>query len=367
MTASGNTESHGTSNHGTESPGTSDHGTDIVPAAEHEVLPDRFENPGLPPHQHRSTDIDAAAAKRAERVVASLFGLSALGTVLTVVGFFAVRFPANVPANMDRYLHQVRVSTTVLGLGLFLALFGIGVGAVHWAKTLMPDDERTEDRHPLRGSDQDRDDALTILKEGAAESGLGRRPLIRNSLVGALALAPLPAVVFLRDLGPLPGKDLDTTFWKQGLRMVRDPEDPEADAIKASDLTIGSVVHVMPEGIEKTTHVLEERAKAAVLLIRIDPSQLDEASLPGSYQGIVAYSKICTHLGCPVALYEQRTHHLLCPCHQSTFDVRQNCKVIYGPAKRPLPQLPITVDDEGYLVAKSGFDQPVGPSFWERA
>ena len=80
----------------------------------------------------------------------------------------------------------------------------------------------------------------------------------------------------------------------------------------------------------------------------------------------MAYSKICTHMGCPVALYEQQTHHLLCPCHQSTFDVTQDCKVIFGPAKRPLPQLAITVDADGYLVAKHGFTQPVGPSFWER-
>jgi ubiquinol-cytochrome c reductase iron-sulfur subunit len=80
----------------------------------------------------------------------------------------------------------------------------------------------------------------------------------------------------------------------------------------------------------------------------------------------VAYSKICTHMGCPVALYEQQTHHLLCPCHQSTFDLTQACKVIFGPAKRPLPQLPITVDSEGYLVAKAPFGEAVGPSFWER-
>jgi ubiquinol-cytochrome c reductase iron-sulfur subunit len=81
----------------------------------------------------------------------------------------------------------------------------------------------------------------------------------------------------------------------------------------------------------------------------------------------VAYSKICTHVGCPVALYEQQTHHLLCPCHQSTFDLTQNCKVIFGPAKRALPQLAITVDAEGYLVAAGPFGEPVGPSFWERA
>jgi ubiquinol-cytochrome c reductase iron-sulfur subunit len=67
-----------------------------------------------------------------------------------------------------------------------------------------------------------------------------------------------------------------------------------------------------------------------------------------------------------VALYEQQTHHLLCPCHQSTFDVTEHAKVIFGPAKRPLPQLPITVDAEGYLVAQRDFTEPIGPSFWER-
>jgi ubiquinol-cytochrome c reductase iron-sulfur subunit len=84
------------------------------------------------------------------------------------------------------------------------------------------------------------------------------------------------------------------------------------------------------------------------------------------HDGIVAYSKICTHVGCPVGLYEQQTHHLLCPCHQSTFDVTRDCEVIFGPAHRPLPQLKITVDAEGYLVADAPFLEPVGPSFWER-
>ena len=131
-------------------------------------------------------------------------------------------------------------------------------------------------------------------------------------------------------------------------------------------MVLGSVAHIMPEGIENSDDPLNERAKAAVLLIRLEEDELAPESIPGSYAGIVAYSKICTHLGCPVALYEQRTHHLLCPCHQSTFDLTQNCKVIFGPARRPLPQLAITVDDEGYLVAKEPFHEAVGPSFWER-
>jgi ubiquinol-cytochrome c reductase iron-sulfur subunit len=161
----------------------------------------------------------------------------------------------------------------------------------------------------------------------------------------------------------MPGNDLSTTFWKAGMRLLTDPQ---LQPIRPADLRVGSVAHIVPEGLDKVPDYLEEKAKAAVLLMRLDPKDLDPVSVPGSVQGIVAYSKICTHMGCPVALYEQQTHHLLCPCHQSTFDVTQNCKVVFGPAKRNLPQLPIKVDADGYLVAKSGFHEAVGPSFWER-
>ncbi|MFZ0160409.1 MAG: Rieske 2Fe-2S domain-containing protein [Kineosporiaceae bacterium] len=325
------------------------------------AVPDRFDDPGLPPHRHRLTDIDPAAAKRAERQVAVLFGISALGTVLALIAYFAVPYDTSLP--YQEYLGKIQLSNLLIGLGMFLALFGIGAGAVHWAKTLMPDEEHVEERHDLRGSDEDRAAAVGIIEQGADESGIGRRPLIRNSLIGAMALAPLPAVVLFRDLGPLPGAKLSETIWKAGAALVRDPE---GGKLKASDLVQGTLVHVQPEGLEESEHPLEVKAKAAVILIRLDPADLDPASLPGSYNGIVAYSKICTHMGCPVALYEQQTHHLLCPCHQSTFDLSQNCKVIFGPAKRPLPQLPIEVDAEGYLVAKGGFNEAAGPSFWER-
>jgi ubiquinol-cytochrome c reductase iron-sulfur subunit len=337
-----------------DSPGT-------VVTRDESATPEVFENPGLPPHQHRMADTDARAAKRAERQVATMFGLSALGTILTIVAYYAVQLDQDL--GFADYMGRVRLSNLLLGLGLFLALFFIGAGAVHWAKTLMPDDERVEYRHLQRGTDEERADAVRILKEGSAESGLGRRPLLRNSLLGALALMPLPAVVLLRDTGPLPGDALSTTFWKEGTRLTLDPT---GEPLKASSLTIGSIAHIMPEGIEETEHPLEERAKAAVVVMRLDPGELAEESQAGAYSGIVAYSKICTHMGCPVALYEQQTHHLLCPCHQSTFDLTQNCKVIFGPAKRPLPQLPITVDAEGYLVAKAPFGEAVGPSSWER-
>jgi ubiquinol-cytochrome c reductase iron-sulfur subunit len=324
-------------------------------------LPERFTNPGLPEHLHRMADTDPVAAKKAERQVATLFTLSMLGTIAMIVSYLVVKFHDNL--SFFSYMDRLRLSNHLLGISLAVSLLGIGAGAVHWAKTLMPDEERVEYRHLQRGTDEERAEAVALLKLGGNESGIARRPLIRNTLIGAMALFPLPALILLRDAGPMPGNNLSTTFWKKGIRLTRDPE---GGALKASDLTIGSVVHVMPEGLEKMEHALEERAKAAVLLIRLEEDLLAAESLPGSYSGIVAYSKICTHMGCPVALYEQRTHHLLCPCHQSTFDLTQNCKVIFGPAKRPLPQLAITVDAEGYLVAKEPFHQAVGPSFWER-
>ena len=155
-------------------------------------------------------------------------------------------------------------------------------------------------------------------------------------------------------------------MWKKGVRLTRDPN---GVPIKASEVTIGSAFHVIPDTLKDVEEgFLNEKAKSAVLLMRLPLDQLNEAEdrKGWSYDGIVAYSKICTHVGCPVALYEQQTHHLLCPCHQSQFDVSNHCAVIFGPAARPLPQLPITVDAEGYLVAQSDFLEPVGPSFWER-
>jgi ubiquinol-cytochrome c reductase iron-sulfur subunit len=154
------------------------------------------------------------------------------------------------------------------------------------------------------------------------------------------------------------------TFWKSGMRITRDHD---GTPIKASEVAMNSIFHVMPEGLtEETPNHLEERAKAAAVLIRIDPEiGQNQDSLANGYQGILAFSKICTHVGCPVALYEQQTHHMLCPCHQSTFDVTDGAKVIFGPAHRPLPQLPIEVDAEGYLIATDDFPEPIGPSFWD--
>jgi ubiquinol-cytochrome c reductase iron-sulfur subunit len=287
-----------------------------------------------------------------------MFVISIIGAIIAVWGFFA--FPI-----VDGDLSATRNNTFWMGIGMALSMLGIGFGAVHWAKTLMPDNEVSEERHIARSSDEARAQAIEIVKLADGESGFTRRKLIRRTLYGALAFFPIPAVVIFGDLGPVVGDTLKQTMWRPGTRLTRDPT---GIPIKASEVTIGSVFHVIPEGLsELEEHKLEEKAKAAVLLVRVNPADLkeDPAKASWSYDGIVAYSKICTHVGCPVALYEQHTHHLLCPCHQSTFDLADHCRVIFGPAARPLPQLPIAVDDEGYLIAQSDFLEPVGPSFWD--
>jgi ubiquinol-cytochrome c reductase iron-sulfur subunit len=322
----------------------------------------RFEDPGLPEHQHRKSDIDAIAANRAERQVAVLFLLSAVGTICTIASYIFIDSKKFIYLPI---LGETNAQQLALGTGLAASLFFIGIAAVHWAKTLMPDEEVIAERHEFRSSDEDRSEFVSTVKERAGAAGLGRRSLIKRSMGIALGLIGLSPLVLLRDLGPLPKKQLSTTNWAAGVRLVTDPGDRP---IKPSDLEVGAVAQVLPELPAGTERTLENVGKDAVLLIRIRPEEfnLDAERLSWTYDGIIAFSKICSHMGCAVALYEQQTKHLLCPCHQSTFDVTRAAKVIFGPAARPLPQLALTLDADGYLVAKQGFTEPVGPSFWER-
>ena len=321
-----------------------------------------IKDPGLPAHVHRKADSDPAAADRAERQVAILFGISALGTILLIVSY--VFIPDDVfifiPVMGNQNAHQLG-----LGLGMAISLFFIGMGAIHWAKTLMPDTEVVAQRHEFRSEDVDRKEFVDAVKSGAGAAGLGRRSLIKRSLGAALGLSALSPLLLLRDLGPLPGKELEKTTWKSGTYLVTDPGNRR---IKASDLEVGAVAQVLPEIEDPEHRKLSDIAKDAVLLIRLRPQEfnLEADRLAMTHDGIIAFSKICSHMGCAVALYEQQTKHLLCPCHQSTFDVTRAAKVIFGPSARPLPQLDITIDQEGYLVARQPFSEPVGPSFWER-
>ncbi|HEX6194863.1 MAG TPA: Rieske 2Fe-2S domain-containing protein [Jiangellaceae bacterium] len=327
---------------------------------------DPIPDPGPAPPAERMTDIDLKAEQRVERQVASMFGLASLLILAFLVAF--VIFPLTTDDGGAVDVGAVRVSNVALGVTLGLALVLIGLGAIHWARKLMTSKMVIHERHQLRSTDDVRAETLADFELGTAESTFGRRKMIRNSLIGAMALLPLPAVFLLRDLGPAPGGVKKNTLWDTGVRVVHDRT---FAPIRPSELQVGSLVVAMPENFEELPHEgperINQRAKSPVFLIRIDPDDLriEEGRENWQVDGILCYSKICTHVGCPITLYESDTHHMLCPCHQSTFNLADAGEVIFGPAARPLPQLPLAVDEEGYLIAQSDFVDPVGPSFWE--
>ncbi|WBQ08667.1 cytochrome bc1 complex Rieske iron-sulfur subunit [Kribbella sp. CA-293567] len=330
------------------------------------VLAEPIPDPGIEPHELRITDIDPKAADRVERQVATMFGLAGLLALGSCVAYFAI--PRD--AILEFGPLSGNANNLAIGVCLGLGLFLIGAGAIQWAKKLMVDTEVAEERHEAHSSPQQKSEIMEAFQQGAEESGFGRRKLIRRSLIGAMALLGLPAIVLLRDLGPLPGRKLYDTIWAKGIRVVNDVT---LRPIKPSDLVVGQLVNAAPANLqpiqeESPVEYQNAKAKAAVIVVRIAPNEIRTPAGRENWgiDGILCYSKICTHVGCPISLYEQTTHHVLCPCHQSTFDLADGAKVIFGPAARPLPQLPLAVDAEGYLVAQSGFTEPVGPSFWER-
>ncbi len=331
-------------------------------------------DPGLPEHTPRPTDVDTKLERRAELQVAMMFMAASAFTVLFCVAYFVFE-----PGVEGETFLGVGASNLALGLTLGLSMLLIGVGAIQWARKLMGDHEIVEYRHGAASSDDDREEALAAFRQGSEESGFGRRKLIRNSLVGSLGLLGLPTVVLLRDLGPLPGDALTHTVWRRGVRLVNDVD---GEPLRPEDILTGQLVngqpelffeHVGPDGetVEpeyEGAELLIEEAKAAIIVVRMRPEDITppKGREDWGIDGILCFSKICTHVGCPISLWEQQTHQLLCPCHQSTFNLAAGGRVDFGPAARPLPQLPLMVDDEGYIVAVSDFPVPVGPSFWER-
>lgn len=239
------------------------------------------------------------------------------------------------------------------GALLALALGGIGIGLVSWAHRFLPAEEVEEAREPLASPPEE----LAALEQdlSLAEEEVGRRKILVRML-GGVAAAFGAAILFpLRSLGPRPGEGLTSTSMAKGVRLVT----PEGELVKPGDIATAGVLTVLPE-------TNPDDANAPTLLIRLTAEQMGpQTSRDGYALGtLVAFSKICTHAGCPVGLYESNQGLLFCPCHQSTFDVTKGCKAIFGPAPRDLPQLPIGTDDEGYLVAEGDFERPVGPGFW---
>ena len=308
-------------------------------------------------HELPTDPPDPVSARNWERVAAALFLISLLASI----GFVAAYVGLELHNGGDVVDATLR-SNLALGSAMSLAFLAIGVGMVIWVRSIMPPVELTEERHPMASPPEDRAAFEETFIEGAETSQITKRPLLRRTLIAATIPAALAPLVILRDLGPLPGTSLRHTVWKKGTRLlVYGSNQPITPADFDSS---GGMITVVPEGYQDND---EELAKATSIIIKMEPGQLKApTNLNWTVDNIVAYSKICTHVGCPAALYEQTTHRILCPCHQSTFDATQGATVIFGPAPRPLPQLPITTNAQGYLVAQSDFHEPVGPSFWER-
>lgn len=268
-----------------------------------------------------------------ERVVAFAFTAS----VLSSVGLGIVYFAGG----------NAQVEGALLGV----ALGGLGLGVVVWATRLMHEDEAIEERPRLRSPDA----AVERTQDALEDDALTRRSLLVRLLVAAGGSLGAALAIPALSLGPRPGQSLFRTQWTRGARIV----DLDGSPVRPSDIGMGTVQTVFPEG-----HV--GASDAQTLLVKVDPESLElaegrEAWVP---EGVVGYSKICTHAGCPVGLYRADSHELLCPCHQSTFDVLRGAEPTFGPADRPLPQLPMDVDDAGYLIATGDFSEPVGPGFW---
>jgi ubiquinol-cytochrome c reductase iron-sulfur subunit len=294
-----------------------------------------------------------------------------VGLVFTLAGVFAFLFVVVYVGSgwfLPDWHWQITESgwsalfTPLLGLCMGLAMALVGVGLVLFTKKLLPHETAVQDKHD--GSHFDRVTAGATLVGGFHNSGLARRKLITRSLgflgagLGLMLIMPLGGLI----KNPNKGNPLGTTEWAKGVRLVRNDGTP----IRPGDQQPGSLETVFP-----AVPGGNRQADAATMLIRLRPEQLEESTprrgqADFAYGEYVAYSKICTHAGCPVSLYEQETSRILCPCHQSQFDVTQGAKPVFGPAARPLPQLPLDIDDEGYFVAASDYIEAVGPTYWNR-
>ncbi|MDI9898053.1 MULTISPECIES: cytochrome bc1 complex Rieske iron-sulfur subunit [Nocardiaceae] len=325
------------------------------------------------------------AEKRAERSVAIWFAIAGLSAI-AFIGIYLF-WPWQYAGIGDENYHLYSLYTPLIGGTMGLAILAVGVGAVQFTKKFIPEEVSIQDRHDGSSSETDRKTLVAELGDSLDTSTIGRRKVIKRSLLfgggalGVMALLPLGGLI----KNPW-AKGEDSPLWVSGwtprydgetIYLRRDTGRPEdVVLVRPEDLDAGAMETVFPfrEADRESEHDLLTSLRGirnAVMLIRL---RTDDASTvikrkgqeSYNYGDYYAYSKICTHLGCPTSLFEQQTNRILCPCHQSQFNALEYAKPIFGPAARALPQLPITVNEEGYLVAQADFKEALGPAFWER-
>jgi ubiquinol-cytochrome c reductase iron-sulfur subunit len=249
--------------------------------------------------------------------------------------------------------YQMDAGTQWLALTLATALGALGVGLAWWSKRLMPQDAVEEPRPGLAPPAEEERQAAEAFHAG--RRAIRRRGLLGGLLATAVGALGLGTVWPVRSLGPAPASGSRTTGWRDGVHVV----DERGRRVTVDALSFGGVLTVFPEGVEPAAN-----DQVVLLRVPVDDLLLPPAREDWSPQGYVAFSKVCTHAGCPVGLYEDVGLLLLCPCHQATFDVVRGARPVFGPAPRELPQLPLRVDGDDTLVAGGPFSGPVGPDHW---
>jgi ubiquinol-cytochrome c reductase iron-sulfur subunit len=320
--------------------------------------------------------------KRAERLVVLWFALSALSAIAFVIAYSI--WPDRYVGPFEDGQTWYALYTPVIGGTFGFAMLALGIGLITYVKKFYPDEVSVQQRHDGPSDELARRTATAQLEAAGEDSGLARRPLIRRTALGAAGLLGVIAGVLA--IGPfvrVPWRgNRQAPLWITGWK----PLNGETVYLRSETGVLGEIVRVRPEDMEpgsmQTVYPFRESdrgdkelllaAKHAsdtpVMLIRLRPGT-KVTKRPGqedfNYGDYFAFSKICTHLGCPASEYDVQNNTTLCPCHQSVFLITESATPIFGPASRPLPQLPITVNDEGYFVARGDFVEPVGPAFWE--
>ncbi|MBN3509020.1 ubiquinol-cytochrome c reductase iron-sulfur subunit [Mycolicibacterium nivoides] len=339
------------------------------------------------------------AEKRTERLVAYWLLLGGLSGLALLLVFLFWPWEYQPFGSEGEFLYSL--ATPLYGLTFGLSILAIGIGAVLFQKKFIPEEISVQDRHDGRSPELHRKTIAANLTDALEGSTVKRRKLIGLSLgIGLGAFGAGTLVAFIGGLIKNPWKPVVPTaegkkavLWTSGwtprfhgetiylARATGRPGSSPFVKMRPEDLDAGGMETVFPwresdgDGttVESEHHLTEISmgVRNPVMLIRIKPADMSrvvkrKGQESFNFGELFAYTKVCSHLGCPSSLYEQQTYRILCPCHQSQFDALHFAKPIFGPAARALAQLPITIDKDGYLVANGDFVEPVGPAFWER-
>jgi ubiquinol-cytochrome c reductase iron-sulfur subunit len=339
------------------------------------------------------------AEKRAERTVAYWLLLAGLSGLALLLVFLFWPWEYQPYGSAGEFLYTL--ATPLYGVTFGLSILAIGVGAVIFQKKFIPEEISIQDRHDGASPEIHRKTVAANLGDALEASTFKRRKLIGLSLgigFGAFGLGTI--VAFAGGLIKNPWKPVVPTaegmkavLWTSGwsprfqgetiylARATGTPGESPFVKMRPEDIDAGGMETVFPwreadgDGttVESAHHLTEISlgVRNPVMLIRIAPGDMPrvvkrQGQESFNFGELFAYTKVCSHLGCPASLYEQQTNRILCPCHQSQFDALHFARPIFGPAARALAQLPITIDEDGYLVANGDFIEPVGPAFWER-